>query len=75
MALSETLCHAPVGRDYGPRSMVMWTYSTTFFNRTIIHKFQKITGTLDFGKNNPDLFQNDVLVPIILHIGPCVKFL
>jgi hypothetical protein len=27
-----------------------------FFNRKLIHKFQKITEALDFYKNTPDLF-------------------
>jgi hypothetical protein len=45
-----------------------------FSNRKTIWLFQKKVGTLDFHKNTPELFQNYVLVTIILHIGPCLSF-
>jgi hypothetical protein len=34
----------------------------------------KIAGTLEFYKNTPELFHNYILVPIILHLGPCLTF-
>jgi hypothetical protein len=34
----------------------------------------KIVGTLEFCKNTLELFQNYILVPIILHLGQCLTF-
>jgi hypothetical protein len=45
-----------------------------FFNRKIIRLFQKIVDTWYFYKNTPELFQNYILVPVILHLGPCLTF-
>jgi hypothetical protein len=45
-----------------------------FFNRKIIWLFQKIAGTWYFYKNTPELFQNYILVPIVLHLGPWLTF-
>jgi hypothetical protein len=45
-----------------------------FFNRKLIHKFQKIIRALDLCKNTPDIFYNYILVTIILHLGPCLTF-
>jgi hypothetical protein len=44
------------------------------FNRKIIQLFQKIVGTWNFYKNTPELFQNYILVLIILHLGPYLTF-
>jgi hypothetical protein len=46
-----------------------------FFNRKIIRLFQKIVGTRYFYKNTLELFQNFILVPVILHLGPCLTFI
>jgi hypothetical protein len=45
-----------------------------FFNRKIIWLFQKIAGTWYFYKNTPKLFQNYILVPVILPLGPYLTF-
>jgi hypothetical protein len=45
-----------------------------FFNRKIIRLFQKIAGIWYFYKNTPELFQNYILVPIVLHLGPWLTF-
>jgi hypothetical protein len=42
--------------------------------RKINLKIQKITGTSEFYKNTPELFQNYILVPVILHLGPFLTF-
>jgi hypothetical protein len=34
----------------------------------------KITGTLEFYKNTPELFHNYILIPAILHLGPYLTF-
>jgi hypothetical protein len=34
----------------------------------------EIHRTLEFYRNTPELFQNYVLVPIILHLGPYLSF-
>jgi hypothetical protein len=39
-----------------------------FFNRKLIHKFQKIAGAMDFYKNTPDFFCIYVLVHVILDL-------
>jgi hypothetical protein len=41
-----------------------------FFNRKIILKILKIPRPSYFYKNTPILFENYILVPIILHLGP-----
>jgi hypothetical protein len=40
----------------------------------IIHLIPKIAWPWKFYKNNPKLFRNYILVPIISHIGPCLTF-
>jgi hypothetical protein len=45
-----------------------------FFNRKIIQLFQKIVGTWYFYKSTHELFQNYILVPVILHLDPCLTF-
>jgi hypothetical protein len=37
-------------------------------------KIWKIAGTSEFCKNTIKLFQNYILVLIILHLGPCLTF-
>jgi hypothetical protein len=34
----------------------------------------KIAGTSEFFKNTLELFHNYILVPVILHLGPCSTF-
>jgi hypothetical protein len=34
----------------------------------------KIDGTSELCKNTSELFHNYILVPIILHLGPCLTF-
>jgi hypothetical protein len=42
--------------------------------RKIIQIILKITGALEFYKKHIELFQNYILVPVILHLGPCITF-
>jgi hypothetical protein len=42
--------------------------------RKIIQKFLKIAGASYFCKNTPELFQNSILVLVILHLGPRATF-
>jgi hypothetical protein len=56
----------PVHRRYGPIPRV--------FSRKVILKILKLAVTLDFYKKNPQLFGDYILVPIIVHIGPCLSF-
>jgi hypothetical protein len=55
----------------GPVDPVHGTMSPVhaFFLRKINLEMWK-AGALDFYKNTPELFQNFVLAPIILHLGP-----
>jgi hypothetical protein len=41
-----------------------------FSNRKINRKLPKIARAWYFYKNTPEFFQNYILVPIILHLGP-----
>jgi hypothetical protein len=45
-----------------------------FSSRKINQNFLKITGARYFYKNTPELFQNSILVPIILHLAPYSTF-
>jgi hypothetical protein len=51
---------------YGPVNL----FHGVFFWKIIL----EIPKPLYFFKNTPELFQNYILVPIILHIGPCLTF-
>jgi hypothetical protein len=55
------------------RSMRPWTYSTRFSveNNSIIIENSRHQ---EFYKNIPELFQNYVVVPKNLHIGPYLTF-
>jgi hypothetical protein len=44
------------------------------FNRKIIPLNPKIPSHGIFKKNTPELFQNYILVPEILHLGPDLSF-
>jgi hypothetical protein len=45
-----------------------------FSNREIIPEILEIAGALNFFKKTPKLFQNFILVPVILHLGPQLTF-
>jgi hypothetical protein len=45
-----------------------------FFFSKIILKILENPRTMYFAKKNPELFQNYILVPTILHLGPCLTF-
>jgi hypothetical protein len=45
-----------------------------FCLRKIIPQIPKITRTSEYCKNTPKLFHNYILVPVILHVGPCLTF-
>jgi hypothetical protein len=45
-----------------------------FFFSKIILEILENPRTPYFCKNTPELFQNYTLVPIILHLGPCLTF-
>jgi hypothetical protein len=45
-----------------------------FFFSKIIPEILENPRTLYFCKNTPELFQNYILVPIILHLGPRLTF-
>jgi hypothetical protein len=65
---------------YGPvdRPCGLGSYNcrpgSRFFFRKIIQIIQKIVDAQQFCKNTPKLFQNYILVPVILHLGPCLTF-
>jgi hypothetical protein len=54
--------HGVVGIFYG------------FFLRKIIKLILKIVGTLEFCKGTLNFFIIIFLVPVILHLGPCLTF-
>jgi tyrosine-protein phosphatase YwqE len=45
-----------------------------FLLRKIIPWISKITRISEFCKNTPELFHNNILVPVILHLGPYLAF-
>jgi hypothetical protein len=42
--------------------------------RKINLEIRKITRTFEFYKNTPELFENYILVHVILHLGPYLTF-
>jgi hypothetical protein len=63
------MCAMPGG--LGPQH---YRHIPPIFNRKIIHLILKVVGTLEICDLPPELFQNYVLVPTILHIAPCLSF-
>jgi hypothetical protein len=45
-----------------------------FSNRKIKTEILENTRTLEILQKHPKLFQNYILVPLILHLGPCIYF-
>jgi hypothetical protein len=59
----------PLARPMDPVHAAVNVYHGFFFSKIIL-KILKIPRPSYFYKNTPVLFQNYILVPIILHLGP-----
>jgi hypothetical protein len=63
-----------LGGPHGPVSPTVNLFYMFFFSKIIL-KILENPRMPYFHKNTPELFQNSILVPIILHLGPCLTFI